>query len=323
MASCIDNIIGVRGVCGQADTESLSGYFISDYPGITIKSASQINDEKTITGYNYLLDIRRRAMMKLNNDVQSYINANYRVNSIPSSVWSSGEFKTNYLATSPNARGIVAYKQKPQCRFYTMVIQSIRILANYTGATTLTISDTGGMVYTINVTLTAGVIKELIINKEIIGNEVQITLPGNIPVYSTGVNCGIGCGGTMRNECVRINGLANGNLNTSEGYGILANILCKCDLSRITCDLATQSLLGQAAYELCGAMFYEEAISNNRISYMTIYQSDQLKAESDKAYARYEQYLTNMFAGLRNYLVQNDGNCKCVDCSGIVIKTSV
>ena len=323
MASCIENIIGVRGVCGNADTESLSGYYISDYPGITIKTASQINDEKTITGYNYLLDLRRRAMMKLNSDVLAYINANYRVNSIPSSVWSTGEFKASYLTTSQNNRGIVAYKQKPQCRFYTMVIQSIRILTNHTGSTTLTISDTGGMVYTIPVTLTAGVVKELVINKEIIGNEVQITLPGSIAPYSTGVNCGVGCGGSMRNECVRINGLNGTNLNTSEGYGISANIICKCDLSRITCDLATQSLLGQSAYELCGAMFYEEAISNNRISYLTIYQGEQLKAESDKAYSRYEGYITNMFAGLRNYLVQNDGNCKCVDCSGVVIKTSV
>jgi hypothetical protein len=70
-------------------------------------------------------------------------------------------------------------------------------------------------------------------------------------------------------------------------------------------------------------MFFEEAIMNQRLNYMTIYQGDQLKEQADNAYSKYEQYLNNMFAGIRNYLVQYDGNCGCVDCSGVVIKTSV
>jgi len=323
--SCIENVIGVHGVCGNADTESLSGYFITDYPGITLKSASQLNDEKTVTGYQYLLDLRKRAMMRLNSDIQSFIATNYRVNSIPAENWASGTFKTNILTAGVvgNQRGIVAYKQRPQCRFYKIVLSKVRLLFDYTGTITITINDTAGFTYTANVQVTAGVVKELVLNKSIVGNEVQILIPSDLKPYSTGVNCGVGCGNTPTNTCVRVNGVSNGTLNTSEGFGISADFLCKCDTSEIVCDLATLGLIGQSVYELCGAMFYEEAIMNGRINYLTIYKDEQLKEQRDVAYSRYQGYLENAMNGIRRYLIENDGNCKCVDCSGAVIKSSI
>lgn len=323
--SCIDNIVGMRSVCNQPETESLSGYFFTDYPGITIKSASQFNDEKTITGYNYLLDVRQRAMKRLQSDILAFIATNYRVNSIPAENWNSGKYKTNVLPIGSVGalRGIVAYKQRPQCRFYKIVLSKVRILLDNTGPVTLTINDTGGYQYTTTVSVTAGVVKELILNKTIVGNEVQILIPSTNKPYSTGVNCGVGCGNTPTNTCVRVNGVSNGNLNTSEGFGISADFLCKCDLSEIVCDLATLGLIGQAAYELCGAMFYEEAIMNGRLNYLTIYKDEQLKEQRDVAYSRYQGYLENAMNGIRRYLIENDGNCKCVDCSGAVIKSSI
>lgn len=323
--NCIENLIGLRGVCGAPDTPSISGYFATDYPGITIETAAQINDQKTVTGYQYLQDLRKRAMLRLDSDIQSYIAANYRVNSLKSDSWTTGEYKSSIqpAGTPGLQRGIVAYKQKPQCRLYGLVLASVRVLADYTGQTTLTIKDTAGYVYTAQINLEAGVILELSLNKKIIGDEVQILLPSNIPVYQTKVNCGVGCNGTPISNCCRVNGVSNNTLNTQEGYGITANILCQCDLSKITCDLANQRLLGQAAYELYGAMFFEEATMNERISYLTIYKGEQLEKQSTAAYDKYEVYMKNMFAGLRNYLVQNDGNCGCVDCQGMVIKASV
>lgn len=325
MLTCTENIIGVHGVCGGADSESLSGYFISDYPGITIRNASMLNDEKTITGHQYLLDLRRRAMMKLNSDIVSYINSKYRVNSIPAEAWHTGEFKNNILSAgnANQLRGIVGYKQRPECKFYKIVLTSIRLRLNYSGPVTVTINDTAGYSYSATTTVTAGVIKQLNLNKVIEGNEVQILIPSNLPPFSTSVACGVGCGGTPINKCIRINGVSNGSLNTSEGFGISADFICQCDLSKVTCDLATNGLIGQAAYELCGAMFYDEATKNGRLNYLTIYNGEQLKETASEAFAKYEQYLNNAFAGLRRYLVQNDGNCGCVDCSGVVMKTSI
>lgn len=325
MLTCTENIVGLHGVCGGADTESLSGYFVDDYPGITIRNAAMLNDEKTITGYKYLVDLRKRAMMRMNNDILAYINSKYRVNSIPGESWHTGEFKNNILSagTLGQFRGIVGYKQKPECKFYKIVLTSIRLRLNYSGPVTVTINDTAGFSYSATTTVTAGVIKQLNLNKVIEGNEVQILIPSQIPAFSTSVSCGLGCGGTPINNCVRINGVSNGSLNTSEAFGVSADFICQCDLSKITCDLATNGLIGQAAFELCGAMFYDEATKTGRLNYMTIYQSEKMEAISKEAFDNYEKYLNNAFLGLRHYLTQRDGNCGCIDCSGVVIKTSI
>jgi hypothetical protein len=325
MANCFENIIGIKAQCSGADTDSLSGYFITDYPGITIQTASQYNDEKTITGYNYLVDIRRRAMMRLNNDIQAYIASNYRVNSIPANTWSTGEFKSTVIpsGTSGERRGIVIYKQKPNCRFRKIELSRVRIYSNFTGTTNLKIADTFGVEYNPTINLIAGQINEFQLNITIKGSEVQVTLPSEISVYSNEPNCGVGCGNTKKNECVRTAGLNNGVANTSQAYGIELDVICKCDLSDLICDLATNNLIGQAAFELCGAMFYDEILMNNRLNYLTIYKEEKIKAQAQAAFDAYNSYMTNAMLGLRNFLVQNDGGCKCVDCSGVQKKSNV
>ncbi|AXH76553.1 MAG: hypothetical protein [Bacteriophage sp.] len=87
--------------------------------------------------------------------------------------------------------------------------------------------------------------------------------------------------------------------------------------------LATDGIIGQAAYELCGAMFYDEAMKNNRITYLTVYRGEQLQQQAAAGFAAYHLYMEQAMAGMRNYLVNADGNCKCIDCSGITIKTNV
>ena len=322
---CLDTIIGIKAQCTGADTESLSGYFITDYPGITIQSASNYNDEKTITGFNYLVDLRRRAMLRLNNDIQAYIASNYRVNAITGNAWKTGEFTTSTISagTTGQRRGLVIYKQKPQCRLYKIVLNRVRIYSNETITTTLRLADTNGTVYNTSVELEQGVITELVLNKTFEGSEIQITLPSDISVYGSTPFCGIGCGNTLKSDCVRVNGLSNGTPNTTQSYGIEADVQCKCDLTTLVCDLATNNLIGQCAYELCGAMFYDEMVKNHRLNYLTIYQGEEIKQQAQAGFQAYQSYMENAMKGLRNYLVNSDGGCKCVDCSGIQIKTNV
>lgn len=325
MASCLENIIGIKANCDGSDTESLSGYFVTDYPGITIQSAANYNDEKTITGYNYLVDIRRRAMLRLNNDVQAYIAANYRVMGIQSNLWRTGEYSATTIAAGTNGqrRGIVIYKQKPQCRLYKIVINAVRVYSNETTSAVLQLADTNGTTYSTTIALEAGVVKEFIINKTFEGNEVQVTLPSDISVYSNRPNCGVGCGGTQPNQCVRVNGLDNGTANTTQTYGIELDVQCKCDLNSLVCGMATQNLIGQAAYELCGAMFYDEMVKNHRMNYLTIYKGEEITTQAQAGFGAYQSYMENAMKGLRQYITNNDGGCKCVDCSGVQIKANV
>lgn len=325
MASCLENIIGIKAPCADEVTP-LSAYYITDYPGITLQSAANTADEKTLTGYNYLVDLRRRAMLRLNNDILSNINKEYRVNTFITDSYKSGELKLPFVSNaSGNAaqrRGTVISTRKTWCRFQKMIINRIRIYSNYSGDTTLKISDvSAGLSYNIPVTLEAGVGNEFVINKLMQGREVQITLPSDIEVYQVKPECG--CGGKPKNEYLEFNGLNNGVINTSEAYGIEVDMTLKCDLSTLVCDMATDGIIGQAAYELCGAMFYDEMTKTNRLNYLTIYKGEEIKAQAQAGFMAYTDYMNAALMGLKNFLVNNDGNCGCVDCSGVQINSNV
>lgn len=324
---CLDKIIGIKKPCeneSQAET-SLSGYYMNDYPGLTFQSAANTTDEKYLTGYNYLVELRRRAMLRMQNDLIAYINQTYKVNTISGSIWRSGEYSDDTIAagTTGESRGIVIYKQNPRCKFKKITIPRIRVYSGETIDTTLTIRDTAGKVYTVSVSLEADVEKVFEVNLKIQGDEVQVTLPSDIEVYKNKPNCGVGCLNTLKSDCVKTNGLNNGQPNTTEAYGIDVEVLCECDLSTLMCDLATNGLIGQAAYELCGAMFYDEMTKTNRLNYLTIYKEEEIKQQAAAGFEAYRNYMQSAFAGLRNFLVNMDGGCKCIDCSGVKVKANI
>lgn len=323
--NCIDNIIGVRGVCGNEDTPSLSGYYVNDYPGITLQTASNSTNENILRGYDYLIDLRRRAMLRLNNDVLSYINNNFRTNILNSGIWKSGEYLSGIIQAGSQfeQRGIVVYKQNLNCRFKKIKINTISVYSALDAEVNLRIADITGTVYTLPVELSDGKISKFEINKTFEGNEIQITLPSNVLVHSTKPYCGVGCGNTPKSECVRVYGLNNGQTNINESYGIIVEADCICDLSTLVCRMASDNIIGQAAYELFGAMFYDEMLKNNRLNYLTIYKSEEIAQQASQGFNMYRDYLNNSMQGIRRYLTQLDGNCNCIDCKGLQSKTSV
>lgn len=325
MSSCLERIIGIKAPCADAETP-LSNMYLTDYPGISLQSASNIADEKTLTGYNYLVDLRRRAMQRMSNDILAYINREYRASSIITNSFQSGEFRSPYTkvsaGTTGQRRGIVVANRKTWCRFYKMVVNAVRIYSNYTGDIQLKLTDVyAGVSYPVTVSLEAGVNMEYVFNQKIQGTEVQITIPSDVEVYSIKPECG--CGGKPKNDYLEFNGLNNGTVNTSEGYGIQADISVVCDFSSLICDMATSGIIGQAAFELCGAMFYDEATKNNRLNYLTIYKAEELKDQAKAGFINYTGYMNDLFSGLRNFLVNNDGNCGCIDCGSIQVLQNI
>lgn len=323
--ACFDNIIGIKAPCSP-DKAPISGLWLTDYPGITLGSAAQLADENVLTGYNYLTDLRRRAMLMLQSDLLGYITANYRVETFMTNSYRSGETVTP-LATiaagsSSQKRGLVLSKIKTWCRFYKIVVNRIRVYSNTEATITLSIADVNsGVTYTPTVDLVAGVKNEFEINQVMAGDEIQITIPSNISVYSTKPECG--CGGRAKNEHFVFNGLNNATVTTTESYGIEADVTLKCDFTNLICDMANDHLIGRAAYELAGAMFYDEMTKTNRLNYLTIYKGEQLAQQAAAGFAAYRAQIETVMSGLARYLTQTDGNCKCIDCGGIQIKANV
>jgi hypothetical protein len=320
---CLEKVIGIQSNCEDEDAP-LSGQYITDYPGISLQSASNIADEKTKNGRAFLTDLRRRAANRLQNDVLAFINREYRASSIINNSYQSGEFRQPFTTiaagNSAQRRGVVIASQKPNCRFLKIVINRIRIFSNTTGTFQLKVSDVyAGTVYTPSVELTAGTIQEFEINKQMRGSEIQITLPSNVSTYS--IKPGCKCAGRPNN--LVFNGLSNGVTNTTESYGIEVDVSVKCDLSSIVCDLANDGLIGQVLFELCGAMFYDEMTKTSRMNYLTIYNKEEIKTQASAGFAAYSGYMNDLMAGMKKYLISSDGNCGCVECSGIQINSNI
>jgi hypothetical protein len=70
-------------------------------------------------------------------------------------------------------------------------------------------------------------------------------------------------------------------------------------------------------------MFYDEMVKNHRLNYLTIYQGDQITQQAAAGFDAYRGYLTNAMQAVRQYIVNSDGGCKCIDCSGVQVKTNV
>lgn len=326
--NCIEKIIGVKNPCGNDEYVPLSPYYINDYPGITIQTSANIADEKTTSGYEFMKLVIRDSMRQLEADVLSYIYSNYNVNSINKNQWVTGKYKMPHSIIDNGdigkERGLLIKRKMKNCKLEKLTISSIKIFTNFSGITILKISDVDyNISKSVKIELEACMINTFILNYSIKGDNMLIQLPANIPMYHTGLYCGSGCSGTPISDCVEVYGIYNNITNKSEGYGIIAEIQCKCDISSLLCDMATDGLITRAAYELCGATFYDYMSKTNRLNYMTIYKSEEIKEQAKAGFDAYRGYLLEAFKGFKNYIVRKDGGCKCIDCNSLKIQANI
>ena len=326
MNECFSNILGIKNNCELDDfVVPSSGLFISDYPGINIKEAANIASGENATGSEYLYALRNRAMIRMQNDILRYINKEFKINSIDGMPWSTTkEVRTTVVAADGGnpKRGIVLEKKNPKCRLQKIYISKVSIAVPATCVGELTIVDVGTgstFVYS-NLDLQGGYANEFVINKSFHGNEVQLYLNGDIAVYSVNPQCN--CGGVSSSPCVNVMGMINNTVTKTEAYGITAFVTCKCDFSNLLCDLSMDPILGQAAFELVGAMFYDERLKSTRFNWMTIYNQEEMKSQMEAAFALYGQYLADSLEGLKTYIERAD-NCGCIDCKGYKIYNNI
>lgn len=327
MNDCYANIIGIRPNCEVDNgTEPTSGYYIQDYVGINIKSAANIADGEMLSGLEYLTDLRRRAMVRLQNDILRYINTEFKVNSIQGEPWSTTKkVRGNSLGilTDNDKRGIVLEKKRKDCKLQSIFIHSVTInIANDESDATFYIADaTNNQITTFSgLTLYENVDNEFVINRFFKGNEIQIYMLGDMNPISVDIHCN--CGGESSSPCVNVKGMLNTTLTKSEGYGITASVSCRCNFESLLCDLKMDQVLGQAAFELIGGMFYDEMSRTSRFNWLTIYNKEEIIEQSQAAFKLYADYFMASMAGLRSY-IEAAGPCGCIDCGGMQVKYNI
>ncbi len=313
-ANCLDNLISIPDDCGETPA-SLSGFAITDLPGITIKQSAAIASEKFVSGINLLRDARRRAVLQVRNDLISFLQGNGYVPSVVQSVWSTldkrdGSIK---LATSlGDFRGIVLKAQQKNCLLRKLHIPYVYVKADHTGALVLRIED-GEHSYPFTFDSVAGSISKVAVNFTAETDEVHILLPDLVDVYSVLPNCQCGGSTTPKSNCAKVAGYYNGIETKGEGFGIWADVQCKCDYSYLLCQLATDGLMGEVVLYKTGINIMEERIKTDRLNYFTTYGLPEAEKTLEAWTAAYTEKWNTLIAALPTLLPRMD-KCGCLEC---------
>jgi hypothetical protein len=310
--SCLEKIISVPDECNEE--VSLSGYSITDLPGITIKQSAAIASEKFISGINLLKDARRRAIMQISNELVSFLQGNGYAPKTVKSIWNSLDKRDGSLKPATNLgdyRGIIIKARQKNCGLQKMHIPYVYVKAQYTGTLILRIED-GESSYPYSFDSVEGSISKIAVNFTAAGDEIYLLLPDSVSVYSVVPNCQCG-GSSAKSDCAKVLGYYNGIETKSEGFGIWADVQCKCDYSYLLCQLATEGLAGEIALYKTGINIMDERIRTDRLNYFTTY--GQAEAESIKAEwtAIYNEKWNSLIASLPKLLPALD-RCGCIDC---------
>lgn len=308
---CLDNIISIPD-CNEIP--SLSGFSITDLAGITVKKAANVATEKYMTGLNLLKDVRRKAVLEVKNDIIKFMQSNGLAPMTITSTWNTKDVSSSSVKLATNLgdfRGIVVKSQKRNCLIKKIHIKTVYVMADYDGELILRVED-GEFSYPYPFTSVSGVTNRININFTAEGDELYLLLPDTVDVFHVLPNCQ--CSGNQKkSDCAKVIGYYNGIETKTEGYGIYADVQCKCVYDYILCQLSTDGLLGEAVMYKAGVNIMDEQIKGDRLNYFTTYgrvQAEMTKAEWEN---KYIELWNGLIQALPKWLQRVD-NCGCIEC---------
>lgn len=319
-ATCLNKIISIRG-CD--DETSLSGFDLFDLPGISLPMAASIADPGYVQGKALLKDKRRLALLKIKNDLMKFLHAHGFIANLFSSLWRSGEYRSRIVeaGTAGEYRGLIFYTKqegKKACNLRRMFIPAVYVKSNHSGDTILTIVD-GPNEYDYDITLYAGKTVKVNVNFRAEYEDVMILLPSDIEVYSADPYCDCP---DKKSDCVKVLGINNNVTNTSETYGITADVQCECDYDLLLCSLASKGLMGEVVLYKTGVEIMDERLKTERLNYFTTYGHDEAKSILREWEGKYGDAWNTLIAALPQTLPQIDG-CGCLSCGGTKIRANI
>lgn len=319
--SCLDNIVTIKG-CG--DTAPLSGLDLMDAPEITPLGLANIATEKDQTGTALAQRALANAHVLVRNDLINTMSANSMLVDITAREYSTGVFvPTTTIPADGKEKGITlikANKYRVTQSIRKLKIKTIKIfpLQTATGVP-LYIHDSGNVQpitseYSVN--LVQGVIKEVLVNYEVLGTQAHITLDGSVALGSSKLTCFTGCGGTLPNDCAHTKGYYDGrNLSSKEGHGINLDFVCECDYDQIPCNIAKTSY-GMLVWMKARIGIMEALLNSNRLNNDTVYGREEImNYHLPKLQNEYSQAWEPFAKSLPQILNQYSG--ECIVCKGI------
>lgn len=327
MADCIQDIVTI-GLC-EGD-ESLSGFTLMSAPGMSPKNAGLIAQEQYDNALTMLETIKQNAIRVVRTDFNAFLQGNRVATAITNRIYDSATFNVSKnLGFYNGLRGqtIFANQRYQRGNMRQLRIISVETYCTFGGEGEIVIADFDN-----------GVPTETTFATTFVANTKQIhTLPApyiatssqvsvlidntTLSFASSKVICGIGCGGTPKNNCAKVDGYDGENFVRKEGYGLNVQFSCDCDYDKLICDL-THTFTGELIWYKMQELFYEESLKSNRFSGWTIYDTEQIPRYIADLQNKYRDKFNSMVSGglidiLKTY------NDDCLDCRGVRWATNV
>lgn len=231
MATCYENIVGIRGICDGPNVR----FYVDDY-GVSLKTAANIADERYITGRNLFEAKRRQAWQYLLQDV---VLRGYKNDSIIKSF-----SVVNAGGTTIPANGNFSLDFSDNCELTGVFINDIQLNVVATG--TLTIRINGEIVY--NATPATGVLQLLV--GQLFPKQILVEISGSATV-SNGDSTYYRDGG-------------QGCYGVGNTYGISITGDYRCNIEQYLCRFPDK--IGMALTIKTAALLYKEMLSTSRLA---------------------------------------------------------
>lgn len=269
--NCIGtNYIGIRGDCDSS--EPTSGLYINDLPGMSLKLASSLADEQQVTGVQLIRDFEKQAVRMVWNDIQAKLAKTIILKRVTDQfVTGYYDYDTpDYLA--PVAAEVGLQLKKLDYDPYTGIrINYVEVRANTTasGQTLKIIEGANTTSYTFDIQ--AGIPVRVYTNYASAGGEIRIVVDATA-LELEDVNVGGGNNTSCINDhCCRFGECADvwgwdGTKETSQSYGIIANISCECSQEQILC--AYSDMIAPAVQMKLAILIMLERLASSRVNYL-------------------------------------------------------
>lgn len=328
MADCIQDIVTI----GLCDTEpSKSGFTLMGAAGMSPLNASKITTEQYDNVLAMLEVIKQNALRIVRTDFNGFLQSNRIATTITNRVYDSAKF--NISKANGFYAGFRGQTLFPNTKYQRGNMRQLRIVSveTYTligGDGNIVIADFDNGVpitTTYPTTFTANTKQThvLPIPYTTVSNQVSVLIDNtSLAFASSEVLCGVGCGGTVKNDCAKVSGYDGEMFVRKEGYGMNVQFTCDCDYDLLICDL-TAAFTGELIWYKMQELFYEEQYKSNRFNNWTIYNTkqiaEQIIPDLQNKYAT--KFNAMISGGIMDILKQYQDDC--LNCRGIRFQTNI
>lgn len=311
--TCLENILS-QNIIGIRDYKNcdnpLSGLYINDIEGISLKTLSAVTNSEHESGYQFAKDIINRAVRIVVEDFKQFIFPQYNFNSVVAST-ETGHFDSpfEYNSKSATSRGVCI--TRGHTKLGRIFISKVDVLVQDSGVIDLMIEDGNDIIhYTVNAT--ANVIETIFPEYQCQHDEVYIyfdqtnfrTSKGDLHHSNLHLGCR-SCSGNWRTH-IYSRGY-NGVSCDSNMYGINTVASLRCDETELICAVIDR--MYYLMWIKSGIEFYKERLISGRLNPIVMFSREIAEAAISRLEQDYDVKYKIFCKSIQKYLSQFKDIC--------------